>query len=281
MPTDSRPAQWGGELPWPHLARKGPWIVDGPMGTELARLGWRDGPTHLANLQRPDWVRAIHQSWQQAGAQLHRTNTFLLLDLIARDEDTGFQCLSQGIRIARSSVAPGAPVLVSLGPVAPGQSPPATPPHPRWSQLLSQADGLVWETWSHPHVVDWAHWLNPARHPQIVSWTFRPNPGLGPFRTLGDLTIEACADLANKVEAIATGFNCGDSPTPEETTALVDQWQARWPGPLWCCPPGSETPKTDPLAGWKAWPAQHRLLVGGCCGTTCHSGVYARPGRFT
>ena len=52
-------------------------LLDGAMGTQLQARGLQPGETpELWNLTRPDDVRAIHEAYYQAGAQVVYTNTF-------------------------------------------------------------------------------------------------------------------------------------------------------------------------------------------------------------
>src|SRR6516164_4935599 len=52
-------------------------LMDGAMGTELQRAGISTGECYeLWNLSHPDKVKAIHQSYVDAGAQVLLTNTF-------------------------------------------------------------------------------------------------------------------------------------------------------------------------------------------------------------
>ena len=52
-------------------------LMDGAMGTELQRSGISTGECYeVWNLSHPDKVKAIHQSYVDAGAQVLLTNTF-------------------------------------------------------------------------------------------------------------------------------------------------------------------------------------------------------------
>ena len=54
-------------------------LMDGAMGTELQKRGLKDGENGSAwNLLYPDWVRAVHQGYRDAGARVLLTNTFML-----------------------------------------------------------------------------------------------------------------------------------------------------------------------------------------------------------
>ena len=52
-------------------------LMDGAMGTELQRAGLQPGECgELWNLTHPEKVRAIHQAYVDAGAEVLLTNTF-------------------------------------------------------------------------------------------------------------------------------------------------------------------------------------------------------------
>src|SRR5262249_53386295 len=52
-------------------------LMDGAMGTELARAGLREPQRPEEwNVERPDTVRAVHQAYLDAGAVVLVTNTF-------------------------------------------------------------------------------------------------------------------------------------------------------------------------------------------------------------
>src|SRR5262245_12615160 len=54
-------------------------LMDGAMGTELQRLGLKDGENAAAwNVRHPSRVERVHRSYAAAGAQVFLTNTFLV-----------------------------------------------------------------------------------------------------------------------------------------------------------------------------------------------------------
>lgn len=256
------------------------------MGTELLRMGWspsHHGPCPGWNLERPGLVRAVHTQWAAAGAQIHRTNTFTLLPNLAfgsgRELDLALQILGRGIELAREA-APAGVVVVALGPVAPNVSPPTYAPPHCLLDILSRADGILLETWSHPHVVDWARWIRPNREiPLIISGCFRPKEPSGPrthphtqfppealdtdpfpMETLGGASPGDWANWAISAEAEAVGFNCGWDWTPELVESLVDHFGCLWSGLLWCFP-GPVQPEGQMNTNHRG-----RTMMGGCCG---------------
>ena len=271
----------------------GPWFGDGPMGTELLRMGWspsHHGPSHLWNRTHPDLVRAVHAQWAAAGAQIHRTNTFTLLPNLAFGSHTeqveAWNLATRGIELAREAV-PGAIVVVALGPVEPGSFPPQSPAPLLLQNLLARADGILLETWSHPHVVDWAKWIRPTPEiPLILSGCFRHCPDwpiqtkcqssidlLDPvsnpdcqtesekisMETLGGYSPREWVSWAEEAGAEAVGFNCGWDWSPGSVNSLVEQLGRFWPGPLWCFP-GPIHSQGQKCSNWE------RSMWGGCCG---------------
>lgn len=254
--------------------QKGPWVVDGAMGTRLLAKGWQ-GPTHLANLTKPEWVAEIHESWLGVGARIHRTNSFLMLPALAWP-DLGLtfdpfvvfeNAVSLGLRLLGKNGA----LLAAFGPVAPSSLPPDAPPAPRFVDLLKRTDGILLETWSHSNAALWGQWLREATDlPLILSWTFRKN-NMGVLGGLGGLSVLESISLAEKAGAIATGCNCGLDLAPEDYLQLVGEFERGWSGPLWFCP--SFENGSQPLIGWTHLPGLDRMMLGGCCGSKPDDGA--------
>jgi 5-methyltetrahydrofolate--homocysteine methyltransferase len=65
------------ELLGPEQGAGSPTLVDGGMGTLLQEHGLDDGGSgELWNVERPDVIRALHESYAHAGARILTTNTF-------------------------------------------------------------------------------------------------------------------------------------------------------------------------------------------------------------
>ncbi len=248
------------------LQSKGPWMGDGPMGTELLRMGWSlpsHGPTHHWNATLPDLVRAVHQQWAASGAQIHRTNTFTLLPDFTKDPRGAAECLDRAITLARQADPRGA-VVAAFGPVSPDQDPPPKPPTDLISAILSRADGILLESWSHPHVLDWARWLGGNRgQPLIISGCFRRFPQ-GKLATLGGIIPSDWVHLAREAKALAVGYNCGFELLCEDFMALHFEFRKAWPGPLWCFPGPIDPQGESPL--FEQGMDRSRTVMGGCCG---------------
>ena len=95
-------------------------IIDGAMGTMIQRYQlteedfrgerFRDHPSDLKgnndllNITRPDVIKAIHQEYIDAGADIIETNTFSTQRISLADyhmEDLAYELSYEGARIAR------------------------------------------------------------------------------------------------------------------------------------------------------------------------------------
>src|SRR5215475_5596902 len=96
-------------------------LMDGAMGTELQRAGIREGECYeLWNLTQPEKVRAIHQAYLDAGAEVVLTNTFQA-NPTALERHGLLERLEAinraGLDLARSAAGPDCFVLASVGPL--------------------------------------------------------------------------------------------------------------------------------------------------------------------
>jgi methionine synthase I (cobalamin-dependent)/5,10-methylenetetrahydrofolate reductase len=103
---------------------RGPILADGAMGTMLhARGAPLDQCLEALNLSQPDWVREIHLSYVQAGAEIIQTNTFAASR--PRLDDSGMgdklhEINFRGVKLAREArEISGSPVWIagSIGPL--------------------------------------------------------------------------------------------------------------------------------------------------------------------
>ena len=98
-------------------------VIDGAMGTMIQRYQlteedfrgerFRDHPSDLKgnndllNITRPDVIKAIHQEYIDAGADIIETNTFSTQRISLADyhmEELGYELSYEGARIAREVV---------------------------------------------------------------------------------------------------------------------------------------------------------------------------------
>lgn len=103
------------------LLDKRPALSDGAMGTMLQELGLIDGSApELWNVEHPDLVQKVHQSYIDAGANMIETNTFGGTSARLKFHDIGDRVAElnrAGAQIAREIAEPaGALVAGSIGP---------------------------------------------------------------------------------------------------------------------------------------------------------------------
>ncbi|MFK7929730.1 MAG: homocysteine S-methyltransferase family protein [Myxococcota bacterium] len=106
-------------------------LLDGPVGTELARRGARtdgQGWSSGALLTDPDLVRAIHRDYARAGATVHTANTFRTK---RRDVGEAWELLARtAVRLAREAIPPAHRVAGSVAPLADCYRPDLSPDNP-------------------------------------------------------------------------------------------------------------------------------------------------------
>ena len=166
-------------------------LMDGAMGTELQRRGLKDGePPDLWNLTNPDAVRAVHQSYLDAGAEILLTNTFQanrraltqhgLQDRLADIWSTAIEHVRCG--------HDRAPIL--LADIGPGEESGSL-------EYTDGVDGILLETWSCLPSVR----LHPPSDvlsqkpevPVLLSFAFQHHPGRRGPGTHEGATPEHCA----------------------------------------------------------------------------------------
>lgn len=253
-------------------------LLDGPMGSVLTErgvlsaAGRTQGMTSWsaeALVSAPLEVAAIHRAYAEAGADLHRTNSFR-----TRPGDVGpsFGALAAlSVRLARAE-AGGAPVLGVLGPVGDCYDATAAPSerealraHAELAEILVSAgvDELLCETFSNVEEAKAAVRACVAfGRPVSVSLTAGPSAtGMSPT----DLAraADACAALGAKLVAV----NCvaieriSDFAIELARTGLpfgVYANAALWNGPK--ASPASFAAQVEKLLAYEpAW-------IGVCCG---------------
>ncbi|HYO38864.1 MAG TPA: homocysteine S-methyltransferase family protein [Nocardioidaceae bacterium] len=270
---------------------EGPVLIDGAMGTLLQDRGLDDGGSgELWNVERPDEVRASHDAYARAGAQILTTNTFggsrprLQMHGL---EDRVHELNEAAARVAREAAEEhGALVAGDLGPtgelLAPlGVMEPAQVQEIFEEQLRGLRDGgidlVLVETMSDLGEVEAA--LAAARSvvpdlPVVATLSFDTN-----LRSMmGVRPGEAVSALA-AAGADAVGANCGRGP--EEMELIAAQLaEARPAGLLLVAQSNAGLPQVvgDHFEYDKspADMAKHALtlrelgidLIGACCGST-------------
>ncbi len=249
-------------------------LMDGAMGTELQRAGCVHGECCEAwNLSRPDKVRAIHQSYADAGADVLLTNSFqansLALARHGQDQNLGI-IFEQALLNARAA-AGHAWVLADIGPLS------TTELGVVWPILnaCGAADGLFLETFSAPAQAAIFARANASRlgphKPLLVSFTFDGTTQ----RTFDGTSPEQCAHAADMMGAAALGVNCGRNLDIVKCAQILRRYRAQTGLPLFARPnAGSPNDVRAPYAPQEMAKLLPHLLdagavmIGGCCGTT-------------
>jgi 5-methyltetrahydrofolate--homocysteine methyltransferase len=272
-------------------------LFDGALGTQLLVSGFhpqRDllgaGPTALS-LTRPEQVRAVHESYLDAGAHWLRTNTFLATPadlarhgLAGRAQELARSAARAALEAA-SAFETEVPQARVLGAIGPGEAPNGTSPAERADDVRQLASwllaagvhGLMLETQTRLDHVDAVHRairpLADARERGVVvSFVVSPDGRLADGATLEDV-----AAWATAAHPLLLALNCGRGPADSE--AHVATLRRLYRGALGALPTaGVPTDPRDhtgyPVAPHEfgevlaSWVRRHQLsAVGGCCGT--------------
>jgi methionine synthase I (cobalamin-dependent) len=275
--------------------------MDGAMGTQLQRAGLKPGENAAAwNFLHPRKVRAVHQEYIAAGAEVLLTNTFLINalhyppDLVRAGKCPHVRLIWQK---ALDNIGP-APAyrLAAVGPVAgnlgsrefddwkqfcvPDRCLPNHPPCPQCP------DAILLETCRTPRVRLALRRLRESRVPLLLSLSFgRDQRGR---LQAGGHPPEWYARRAGTYGAAALGANCGQDIGMEEVIEIIRRYRQETDLPLFARP-NAGTPIRQ--GGRWIYPRTaeamaERLpelleaganMVGGCCGTTpAHVAVFRR-----
>ncbi len=266
-------------------------LMDGAMGTELQKAGLRDDENAAAwNLLHPERVRAVHQAYREAGAEVLLTNTFMANDAsfweAVRAAGSTYNMVQYYWTTAAQLIAPPRTAvfrLTSVGPVLgrPGIRNWEAPDSQHAMGLFSKGtDAVLLETWSSPRVRfvlrrirKWAE-----QWPCLLSLTYHRNNARR-IVTLSGHPPEWFASRATGWGIAALGVNCGRDIGMDQIIQIIRRYRAVTDLPLFARP-NAGTPKRKgrrwvyPLTP-KAMAARLPELleagvsmVGGCCGTT-------------
>lgn len=247
-------------------------VLDGAMGTLLQTRGLKLGvPADLWNIEKPEKVLNIHQSYLSAGAQIIFTNTFMGIDP---------NCTKEGVRLAKQARLRQASlhqaannhdvwVAGSLGPAGVGAE--------QIKILLREGiDLLVLETLTDAEKIrtalDLAKKNVAGKIPILVMMSLAKDGNLGG----GTNPLDLIADL-EKMEKCMIGYNCSYGPEHLWEPFLKLKQKTRLPIaikpnaglPVQKNGQWAYTMSPDEFASWgKKFREAGAKLVGGCCGTT-------------
>ncbi len=265
-------------------------LMDGAMGTELRRLGLREGECgELWNLTRPEKVLAVHQAYRRAGAECLLTNTFQSNPLALaryRQEDYLEEINRAALRLAHKAAGPDGQVVADVGPLFDPDLGEEFADLRLFGYVLSTlegADALLLETCSSPQalraVLYAFHRVGEVGDvPLLLSLTYRRSP-TGELTTWSGHAPETYARHAERHGVAALGVNCGRDMGLKDILDVLHRYREETDLPL-LARPNAGTPVRD-AEGW-TYPLTPETLaaflpellrsgarmVGGCCGTT-------------
>jgi 5-methyltetrahydrofolate--homocysteine methyltransferase len=258
-------------------------LMDGAMGTQLQRMGMKpDECGESWNVKRAGSVRAVHDSYTAAGAEVLVTNTFQANPShLTRFglEDRLEEINGSAVRLARKAAGRGRFVLGDIGPITALDN---FKDLARVITSLDGVDGILFETWSHPCVLpamEYAfHRVVEVETPLLLSLSYHRTPS-GQIITISGHAPETFARHAERHGVAALGVNCGRDIEMDDVIEIIRRYRAETDLPLFARP-NAGTP-TKQVNQWlyprtpEAMAARLPELleagvsmVGGCCGTT-------------
>jgi 5-methyltetrahydrofolate--homocysteine methyltransferase len=267
-------------------------LMDGAMGTQLQRLGMgADECGESWSLNRAGSVRAVHDSYIAAGAEVLLTNTFQANPAhLARFglEDRLEEIIGNAVRLARKAAGRSRFVLGDIGPItALGNFKDLA----RVITSLDGVDGILFETWSHPCVLpamEYAfHRVVEVDTPLLLSQSYHRTSS-GQLVTISGHAPETFARHAEHHGAAALGVNCGRDIDMDDIIEIIRRYRTETDLPLFARPnAGTPTKQGDqwiyphtPEAMAARLPELLEAgvsMIGGCCGTTPEHIAAFRP----
>jgi 5-methyltetrahydrofolate--homocysteine methyltransferase len=264
-------------------------LMDGAMGTQLQRLGI--GPNECGqcwSAERTAAVRAIHDSYVRAGAEVLLTSTFQTNPLPGNrfgQEDSLVEVNGNAVGLARAAAGEHRFVLGDIGPLIDPDTNEEFTDYEVLRQILTSlngVDGFLFETCSSPRALSAV--LFASQHnaqgeiPILLSLSYLPSPA-GHLVTLSGHSPEWFAERAKDHRVTALGVNCGRDIDLDDMIEIIRRYRAVTDLPLFARPnAGTPTKQGD------QWIYPHspetmaaRLpelleaganMIGGCCGTT-------------
>jgi 5-methyltetrahydrofolate--homocysteine methyltransferase len=286
-----------GKLNLKNRLRKGLFLLDGAMGTQLIGLGIEPGKaSEMLNFESPGLVMRIHNSYLSAGSDAILTNTFGgngitlarhgLEARVAEVNSTGAQLARQAAgknRYVLGDIGPSGDFLEPLGSLKPDQ---LRGIFADQAQALQEGgvDGFIIETMG---AVDEAVVAVEAiKHsgsnlPVLASMSFDKRGD--DFRTMMGVDVKTAVSSLVAAGADAVGFNCGTT-TLDEYIELAKRYVAAAkavnPKVLVFAEPNAGKPELlDGKAVYKVTPDEFAdavqkiyatgiTIIGGCCGTS-------------
>jgi 5-methyltetrahydrofolate--homocysteine methyltransferase len=277
--------------------RKGLFLLDGAMGTQLIAYGVEPGKcSELLNLESPGLILRIHKAYLEAGSDAVLTNTFggngftlARHDLASRVDDMN----AAGAHLARKAagrtkyvlgdMGPTGDFLEPLGHLKPDQLRAAFADQAK-ALLAGGVDGFIIETMTAVEEITIA--VKAIKTvasglPVLASMSFDKRGD--DFRTMMGVDVKTAVSALVSAGADAVGFNCGTA-TLDEYVELAKRYVAAVrpiaKDVLVFAEPNAGKPElVDGKAVYKVTPEEFAsaaekiyaagvTIIGGCCGST-------------
>ena len=270
------------------LEKTDPILIDGAMGTQLAKAGLEMGGQNCVS--HPEDVLAIHKKYAEAGCRLLITNTLTMNRIYIESHKINVDVREvnrTGARLAKTAAGSGRYVLGDIGstgkmlePYGDLKESDAVETYKEQAKYLMEGgvDGFIIET-----MIDLNEMLCALRAckavsdlPVIASMSYTSPKNGG--RTIMGNSAEDCARALTAEGASAVGANCGDLD-PMEMSHVVSTLKAASDVPIIAQPNAGKptligdetvfdmTPEEFAIGVVECHKAGARLL-GGCCGTS-------------
>ncbi len=270
------------------LSSEGPVLLDGAMGTELARRGCEQGG--MSNLTAPDAVAAIHREYADAGSLALTTNTLTMNRVFIESHGLDVDVVEVngiGVELARRVAGAALCVLGNVSSTGQMLEPYGTYAESQFYDAFREqadvlagagADGFVVETmFDLREAVCAVRACRDAAHlPVIVTVAFQTEANGG--RTMmGNAAVDCALALAG-AGADAVGANCGEIG-PVQMAGIVATMAAAVDVPVAVQPNAGKPRLVEGRTVFDMDPEQFArgmaeciragaTIVGGCCGTT-------------
>ena len=286
-----------GKLNLKDRLRRGLFLLDGAMGTQLIGLGIEPGKcSELLNFESPGLVLRIHNSYLNAGSDAILTNTFGgngitlarhgLEERVADINSTGAQLARKAAgkdKYVLGDIGPSGDFIEPLGSLRPDQLRGIFADQVK-ALLAGGVDGFIIETMGAvDEIVVAVEAVKSAGSglPVLASMSFDKRGD--DFRTMMGVDVKTAVSSLVAAGADAVGFNCGTT-TLDEYVELAKKYvaaaKAANPKVLVFAEPNAGKPELlDGSAVYKVTPDEFAdaaqkiyeagiTIIGGCCGTT-------------
>ncbi|MFX0044066.1 MAG: homocysteine S-methyltransferase family protein [Candidatus Hodarchaeota archaeon] len=264
-------------------------LFDGAMGTELIKRGLTTGKIpDLINIENPDMIIDIHESYYKAGSDMCQTNTFGSTPMNLQRYNLNDQIeniLTKALANIRKACPEGRLVVADIGPSGEFRPPVGGATSEQWySGFSAQAKLLengvnLWHIETISDIEEMVTAIKAIRSvsqkPIIASMTYKKTKR-GFFTIMGD-SLEKCIDLLENEKVDVIGANCtiGSKEMVELFKAAVNLTNKPF-----SVKPNAGMPRIEGIQTYYEQPIEEFAkdiyemiqngvkIVGGCCGTS-------------